>query len=46
VVYNIVTDRFARPDGSTDTCDNLMDYCGGGWRGILNHLDYIAELGK
>ncbi|KAJ7651013.1 glycoside hydrolase family 13 protein [Roridomyces roridus] len=46
-IYQVVTDRFARSDGSTtfpcSTSDRL--YCGGSWRGIINHLDYISDMG-
>jgi alpha-amylase len=46
-VYQVLTDRFARTDGSTTaTCDtSLGEYCGGTWRGIINHLDYIQGMG-
>lgn len=40
-----MTDRFALTDGSTGACGNLNDYCGGTWRGIINHLDYIKNMG-
>ncbi|OAX80092.1 hypothetical protein ACJ72_05585 [Emergomyces africanus] len=46
-IYQVFTDRFARTDGSTtakcDTKEGLI--CGGTWRGIINHLDYIQGLG-
>ncbi|KAJ6127560.1 hypothetical protein N7523_003172 [Penicillium sp. IBT 18751x] len=46
-VYQVVTDRFARSDNSTTaSCDAGMGkYCGGSFRGIINRLDYIQELG-
>ncbi|RAH73821.1 alpha-amylase [Aspergillus aculeatinus CBS 121060] len=46
-VYQIVTDRFARTDNSTTAaCDAAQgNYCGGSFRGIINKLDYIQELG-
>lgn len=44
-IYQIVTDRFARTDGSTTASCNLSQYCGGTWRGIINHLDYIQGMG-
>ncbi|RAH81948.1 alpha-amylase [Aspergillus japonicus CBS 114.51] len=46
-VYQIVTDRFARTDNSTTAaCDAAQgNYCGGSFRGIINRLDYIQELG-
>jgi len=46
-IYQIITDRFARTDGSTTaTCDagNGL-YCGGTWQGIINKLDYIQGMG-
>ena len=45
VVYQVLTDRFARSDGGTQPCDNFDGYCGGSWRGIIEKLDYIAGLG-
>ncbi|CAO3697271.1 unnamed protein product [Umbelopsis ramanniana] len=44
-IYQLLTDRFARTDGSTDACNNLSGYCGGTYQGIINHLDYIAGMG-
>jgi alpha-amylase len=40
-----LTDRFARPNGDTSNCGNLSNYCGGGFRGIINNLDYIQGMG-
>ena len=40
-IYQLLTDRFARTDGSTQACGNLSNYCGGTYRGIINKLDYI-----
>ncbi|KAL4873278.1 hypothetical protein BDV12DRAFT_182498 [Aspergillus spectabilis] len=42
-----MTDRFARTDGSTTHACNLKEgsYCGGTWRGTINHLDYIQGMG-
>jgi alpha-amylase len=46
-IYQVLTDRFARTDGSTsapcDTADRV--YCGGSFKGIQNHLDYIQGMG-
>lgn len=46
-IYQVLTDRFARTDGSTtatcDTGDGI--YCGGSFTGILTHLDYISDMG-
>jgi len=46
-IYQLLTDRFARPDGSTTaTCDTAAGkYCGGTWRGIIDRLDYIQGMG-
>ncbi|KAH9829513.1 Glycoside hydrolase family 13 protein, partial [Teratosphaeria destructans] len=46
-IYQVLTDRFARTDGSTTaTCDTAdREYCGGSFTGIENHLDYIQGMG-
>ncbi|KAK2806870.1 hypothetical protein FQN51_005670 [Onygenales sp. PD_10] len=46
-IYQVFTDRFARTDGSTSAkCDTKKGLlCGGTWRGIINHLDYIQGMG-
>lgn len=46
-IYQVLTDRFARTDGSTSASCNTGDqnYCGGTWKGIINHLDYIQGMG-
>jgi len=45
-VYQILTDRFARDDtANAAACSNLSGYCGGTWKGIQNHLDYVQGLG-
>jgi alpha-amylase len=46
-IYQVLTDRFARTDGSTKSTCNTEDqvYCGGTWQGIINHLDYIQSMG-
>jgi alpha-amylase len=41
----VLTDRFARNDGSQDGCGNLGWYCGGGYVGLKNNLDYIQGMG-
>ena len=33
-IYQLLTDRFARTDGSTDKCNDLKQYCGGSFKGI------------
>jgi alpha-amylase len=46
-IYQLLTDRFARTDGSTTyACDpSARVYCGGTWQGIISHLDYIQGMG-
>nr|KMM70027.1 alpha-amylase 1 [Coccidioides posadasii RMSCC 3488] len=46
-IYQVFTDRFARTDGSsTALCDPKEGVtCGGTWRGIINHLNYIQGMG-
>ncbi|KAL3472474.1 glycoside hydrolase superfamily [Aspergillus californicus] len=46
-IYQTMTDRFARTDGSTTAACNTTAglYCGGTWRGTINHLDYIQGMG-
>lgn len=46
-IYQVVTDRFARSDGSTTSpCDpGEGKYCGGSWQGLIKHLDYIQGMG-
>jgi len=46
-IYQVLTDRFARTDGSTTaTCNTASQaYCGGTWRGIIDKLDYIQGMG-
>ncbi|CAN8096787.1 unnamed protein product [Discula destructiva] len=46
-IYQVMTDRFWRPDNSTsDPCDvTKKTYCGGTWKGIEYRLDYIKSLG-
>jgi len=44
-IYQLLTDRFARNDGSTSGCSNLGNYCGGGFVGLMNNLDYIQNMG-
>ena len=42
-IYQLLTDRYARTDGSTTAscASNFQGFCGGTWKGIQNHLDYI-----
>ncbi|ESZ94176.1 alpha-amylase [Sclerotinia borealis F-4128] len=46
-IYQLITDRFARTDGSTTyACNNTEQlYCGGTFQGIINQLDYIQDMG-
>ncbi|KAE8382485.1 glycoside hydrolase superfamily [Aspergillus bertholletiae] len=46
-VYQTMTDRFARTDGSTTAPCNTTQglYCGGTWRGTIDQLDYIQGMG-
>ena len=44
-VYQVLTDRFARSDGSTNYCGNLSSYCGGDYQGMIQQLDYIKGMG-
>lgn len=46
-VYQVVTDRFAKGDGSKGSCDlgRQPYYCGGNYDGITNNLQYIKDLG-
>ncbi|HEY4239406.1 MAG TPA: alpha-amylase family glycosyl hydrolase [Kofleriaceae bacterium] len=48
VVYQIITDRFANGDPNNDI--NVAPsipgrYHGGDWQGIIDHLDYLQDLG-
>ena len=44
-IYQVITDRFARTDGSTSAPCDLNKYCGGTWQGLVNKLDYIQNMG-
>lgn len=42
----VMTDRFALPNDNGTQCDTSeRKYCGGSWQGIINHLDYIQNMG-
>jgi alpha-amylase len=43
-IYQVITDRYARPTDSNDNC-NITKYCGGTWSGLVSKLDYIQEMG-
>ncbi|KAH9856074.1 glycoside hydrolase family 13 protein [Lenzites betulinus] len=45
-IYQLITDRFATSDGSSPACDTSQrQYCGGTWKGIVQKLDYIQNMG-
>ena len=44
-VYQVLTDRFARSDGGSNSCGDLSNYCGGDYQGMIQHLDYVAGMG-
>lgn len=46
-IYQVLTDRFAREDGSTTApCDTKeRKYCGGSYKGLTSQLDYIQGMG-
>jgi alpha-amylase len=44
-IYQVLTDRFARTDGSTTASCDVNKYCGGTWQGIIKKLDYIQQMG-
>ena len=44
-VYQVLTDRFAKDSSGGGACTDLSNYCGGTWKGIQNHLDYIEGMG-
>ncbi|CDW84776.1 alpha catalytic domain containing protein [Stylonychia lemnae] len=44
-IYQLITDRFWRTDGSTAGCADIHKYCGGTWKGIEDQLDYIKNMG-
>ncbi|KAK4663797.1 uncharacterized protein QC763_502740 [Podospora pseudopauciseta] len=44
-VYQVMIDRYARTDGSIDHECEAHEFCGGTWRGLINKLDYIQDMG-
>ena len=44
IIYQVLTDRFERTDSRNASC-TLNQYCGGTYKGIMKHLDYIKNLG-
>ena len=45
VIYQLLTDRFAKYPSSYAPCSDLNDYCGGSFAGMESNLDYIAGMG-
>ncbi|KAK1760241.1 glycoside hydrolase [Echria macrotheca] len=44
-IYQVMIDRYARSDGSTDhECEAYL-FCGGTWEGLTKNLDYIQDMG-
>ncbi|KAB5532690.1 alpha-amylase-like protein [Coniochaeta sp. 2T2.1] len=44
-IYQVMIDRFARTDGSTDAPCVVYEHCNGTWKGLINNLDYISGMG-
>ncbi|KAF2168578.1 glycoside hydrolase family 13 protein [Zasmidium cellare ATCC 36951] len=44
-IYQVMTDRFARTDGSTSASCDVNNYCGGTYQGLINKLAYIQNMG-
>ena len=44
-IYQVLTDRFWRSNGDTQSGCNLSKYCGGTFAGIEQKLQYIKDLG-
>ncbi len=45
-IVQLITDRFATVNDAAVPCDaGQRKYCGGSWKGITNHLDYIQGMG-
>ena len=44
-IYQVITDRFALTNSSTDQPCDLNLYCGGSWQGLIKKLDYIQDMG-
>ena len=48
VVYQVMVDRFANGDLTNDynvDLTNQESYHGGDWQGVIDHLDYLQQLG-
>ena len=48
-IYQLLTDRYAKPSSAQNSTKNfdcdLHDYCGGNYRGMIQKLDYIKDMG-
>jgi glycosidase len=44
-IYQIMTDRFAMSDNGTTRCTHFQKYCGGTFKGIVNRIPYIKQMG-
>ncbi|KAH9997556.1 glycoside hydrolase family 13 protein [Russula vinacea] len=46
-IYQVITDRYALPEGANTTACNVtaQTWCGGTWRTIQDNLDYIQDAG-
>ncbi|OLN85322.1 Alpha-amylase A type-3-like protein 2 [Colletotrichum chlorophyti] len=44
-IYQVMIDRYAHDDGKTDYECKLYEFCGGTWKGLMNKLDYIQDMG-
>jgi alpha-amylase len=44
-VYQLMTDRFARTNDNDNSPCNVLNYCGGTYQGLINHLDWIQDMG-
>lgn len=44
-IYQLLTDRFWRSNGDTQSGCDLSQYCGGDWEGVRQQLSYIKDLG-
>eukprot|EP01130_Rhizamoeba_saxonica_P017675 TRINITY_DN8618_c0_g1_i1.p1 TRINITY_DN8618_c0_g1~~TRINITY_DN8618_c0_g1_i1.p1 ORF type:complete len:472 (-),score=78.46 TRINITY_DN8618_c0_g1_i1:16-1431(-) len=44
-IYQLLTDRFAKPGPDSGSCNDLSKYCGGNYQGAIEKLDYIKNLG-
>ncbi|KAL0941728.1 alpha-amylase [Colletotrichum truncatum] len=44
-IYQVMIDRYAHDDGTTDHQCELYKFCGGTWKGLTNKLDYIQDMG-